>query len=470
VTKRREEAEQRYRRLFEAAKDAMVVIDAETEIIRDVNPHLVELTGYPREEFVGRKVSEVRPFAGMNSCWESIAEISQGEVVRQDGIVLQTRAGEQLYVDVVANRYLDGSRPVIQANIRDVTDRVQADEALKQSQERFRLFVESVNDYALFQTDVNGNVTTWNSGAERLLGYNEQEIIGQPAAVIFTPEDRARGASTAEIETARREGQAEDERWHVRKDGSRFFASGVLTAMRGDNGELRGFAKIMRDATERRRAEEEIRTALRDKEVLLKEIHHRIKNNLQVIASLLGLQASYLRKSPDSKALAIVEEMGNRIRTIARIHEMLYGSPDLARIEFAAYAEKMANELFAFYSVPPDRIRLETDLHKESLTIGQAVPCGLILNELITNSLKHAYAQGRKGTIRILFKCMEEGCILEVSDDGIGLKEGVEPQSATSMGLQLVRLIVEQLQGTMSVTTDKGTRFTISFPQKDGSK
>jgi two-component sensor histidine kinase len=265
-------------------------------------------------------------------------------------------------------------------------------------------------------------------------------------------------------------GRAEDERWHVRKDGSCFFASGVLTAIRDETGELRGFAKIMRDTTERRESEEQIRTALRDKEVLLKEIHHRIKNNLQVIASLLGLQAGHLRGLADSKARAIIGEMENRIRTIARIHEMLYGSPDLARIEFAAYAKKMSKDLFAFYSVPAEQIHLKTDLHTESLTIGQAVPCGLILNELITNSLKHAYPKNRKGTIAISFRCADDECNLDVSDDGIGLPENVDPQSATSMGLQLVRLIVEQLQGTMSVTTDEGTHFTISFSKKDGPR
>jgi two-component sensor histidine kinase len=222
----------------------------------------------------------------------------------------------------------------------------------------------------------------------------------------------------------------------------------------------------MRDSTERKRTEEQIRTSLRDKEVLLKEIHHRIKNNLQVIASLLGLQAGYLRETGDPKALAIIEEMQNRVRSIAAIHQMLYGSPDLARIEFAAYARKMAEDLFAFYSIDRDRVGLKTDLGTGFLTISQAVPCGLILNELITNCLKHAFPEKRKGVVHVSFNCSDDECILEVADDGAGLREGIEPQKSTSMGLQLVRLIVEQLEGTLSVMTNGGTHFTISFSKK----
>jgi two-component system, chemotaxis family, CheB/CheR fusion protein len=465
VTKRLEEAEVRYRRLFESAKDGMLVLDAETETITDVNPYMLALTGYPREEFVGKKLFDAAPFAAAGTSITLTAEALKSEVVRHD-MGLIGRNGKQIPVEMVANRYSIGSRQVIQANIRDITGRKRAIDALKESEERFRLFVEGVQDYALFQMDVDGNVTAWSSGAERILGYSEQEVLGKPADVVFTPEDRAHGEAGIELETARKTGRAEDERWHQRKDGSRFFASGVISALRDDAGNLRGFAKIMRDSTERKKAEEQIRISLRDKEVLLKEIHHRIKNNLQVIASLLGLQAGYLRETDDSKALAIIEEMQNRVRSIAVIHQMLYGSPDLARIEFGAYAQKMAKDLFVFYSIDRDRIGLRTDLGTEFLTISQAVPCGLILNELITNCLKHAFPEKQKGVVHVSFSCSDDECILEVADDGAGLREGIEPQKSTSMGLQLVRLIVEQLEGTLSVMTNGGTHFTISFPKK----
>jgi two-component system CheB/CheR fusion protein len=465
VTKRLEEAEVRYRRLFETAKDGILVLDAETGSITDVNPYMLALTGYPRDEFVGKKLFDAAPFATAGARIPLMAEALESEIVRHD-IGLIARNGMRIPVEMVANRYSVGSRQVVQANIRDITGRTRAVDALKEHEERFRVFVEGVKDYALFQMDVDGNITAWNAGAERILGYSQEEILGKPVDVVFTPEDCAVGEASIELETARKTGRAEDERWHIRKDGTRFFASGVMAAIRDDAGKLRGFAKIMRDSTERKKAEEQIRTSLRDKEVLLKEIHHRIKNNLQVIASLLGLQAGYLRETDDSKALAIIEEMQNRVRSIAAIHQMLYGSPDLARIEFAAYARKMSEDLFAFYSIDRDRIGLRTDLGAEFLTISQAVPCGLILNELITNSLKHAFPEERKGFVHISFKCSDDECILEVADDGAGLQEGIEPQKSTSMGLQLVRLIVEQLDGTLSVRTNGGTHFTISFSKK----
>ncbi len=344
----------------------------------------------------------------------------------------------------------------------DITERKQAQEALERSEERFRLFVNNVRDYALFQMDPEGRITTWNSGAERVLGYNESEIIGQMSRVVFVPEDVATGQPEQELRDAAAFGRAEDERWHLRKDGTRLWCRGVVTAMRDENGQLRGFAKIMRDETERRQASEQQAASLREKEVLLKEIHHRVKNNLQVITSLLTLQSYTV---PDESVRALFEETCNRVRSIGDIHELLYRSPDLARINFGSYLDRLVSHLLSFYGVDPARIHVEVNAHGAGMEIAEAIPCGLIVNELLTNSLKHGFPEGRKGEVQITFHCQPEGeCVLQVSDNGVGMPSGFRLEQATSLGLKLASVLARQLQGDIRLEANGGTRVVITYP------
>jgi PAS domain S-box-containing protein len=463
VTERREEAELRYHRLFEAAKDGMLLFDAETEKLADINPFFMELTGYGRERLAGCRMSEMEIFRDAPEVTNTVGDARSHEIIRHEDVPLWTADGKRIEVELVANRYSVGSQQVVQVNIRNVTRRNQAVRARQETEERFRLLVDSVRDYALFQMDLSGRITSWNSGAERMLGYSESEIMNQLGARVFTPEGIARGEPERELETARTTGKSESERWHVRKDGSRFFASGVLTTVRDEAGRLRGFAKVMRDITERRNVEVQIRSSLREKEILLKEIHHRVKNNLQMIASLLSLQSEHLGHS---KAVELMEDMKSRVRSIAAIHEMLYGSADLSRIDFAGYLNALAKDLLSFYSATASRVQLNIHSDPAFLEITQAVPCGLIVNELLTNSFRHAFPDSRAGVIEVSFSCPAEECKLEISDNGIGLPPDLAPQNSASMGFQLLMLLIQQIKGRLTVGRGPGTRFTILFTRK----
>jgi len=469
VTERQEQAEIRYQRMFEAAKDGMVICDAETEKVIDVNPYTLELFQYRREQIIGRALGDLDAFQIAGEAAAIVADAVDQETVRRDGVSLRGGDGREIQVDMLANRYKYGSRPVVQINIRDVTTRNKALSDLRESEARFRLFVESVRDYAIFQVDPNGEISSWNVGAERLLGFPEAEIIGRPFEQIFTPEDVAAGSAQQELETARRTGTSEDERWHVRKDGSRFFASGVLTAVWDAGGGLRGYSKIMRDVTERYWAEhrlkdqeQKLRASLAEKEALLKEIHHRVKNNLQIIASLLDLQSEFLSQA-DTKAVLV--EMNTRVRSIAAIHELLYTASDFSRIEFRRFVDKLAQDVISLHRKGSTNVNVEIETESALLEMTQAVPCGLIVNELLTNALKHAFPEGRQGTIQVSFGGDQTDWRLEVSDNGIGLPADVLPDRVNSMGFQLIQLLVQQLNGGLELTRNSGTQFVIKFPR-----
>jgi len=216
----------------------------------------------------------------------------------------------------------------------------------------------------------------------------------------------------------------------------------------------------------RETVEEKIMASLKEKEVLLSEVHHRVKNNLQIICSLLALQSDAVE---DPNVLGALKDSQNRIRSMALIHEQLYQSEDLARIDFSRYLTSLAGALRQAYSDKAADVALKTDVPQVFLGVAVALPCGLITNELVTNSLKHAFPGGLQGEVRIEFaRGPAGGYVLTVRDDGRGLPEGFDLGTTTSLGLQLVVNLAEiQLRGKLEVIGDHGTVFRIQFPDRD---
>jgi PAS domain S-box-containing protein len=228
-------------------------------------------------------------------------------------------------------------------------------------------------------------------------------------------------------------------------------------------GHIKGVIEYVRDITERKQAEEAQKASLREKEILLKEIHHRVKNNMQVISSLLSLQSRHL---DDPKAIGMFKDSQHRIRSMALVHEKLYQSKDLSRIDFRQYLENLVVYLVHSYQVDSGRVRLKLDVGDAALDINTAVPCGLIVNELVTNALKHAFPGGRTGRVRVTLRPGAEGrFILTVADNGIGFPEAVDFQKTDTLGMQLVTMLVDQLDGTLTLERKRGTAFRIAFKE-----
>lgn len=220
---------------------------------------------------------------------------------------------------------------------------------------------------------------------------------------------------------------------------------------------------LQKSSDDRKQAEETIKKSLNEKEVLLREIHHRVKNNMQIISSLLRLQSQTMKDKTYSQ---VFEESQNRITSMALVHEKLYQSKDLAKIDFNAYIRDMVTGLFQSYGISTDRIKLIFDVGEVSLGINSAIPCGLIINELVTNSLKYAFPDGRKGEIKIIVHEIDNEMELVISDNGVGIPEVIDFRNTGSLGLKLVSILAErQLKGNVNLNRKAGTEFRIRFKE-----
>lgn len=220
-------------------------------------------------------------------------------------------------------------------------------------------------------------------------------------------------------------------------------------------------------AIARKRAEEQITASLAEKEVLLKEIHHRVRNNLQVISSLLGLQGRYIK---DEQAVEMFKESQNRVKSIALIHERLYQSKDLAKIDFTGYIRNLVTHLFHCYGASSEVIDLNITADSVFLGVDKAIPCGLLINELVSNSLKHAFPPGMEGEIRIdLRRDANKKITLIVSDTGVGIPKNVDFDTIPSLGLKLVKTLTNQLGGALEIANTGGTEVKISFAESEHS-
>lgn len=225
-------------------------------------------------------------------------------------------------------------------------------------------------------------------------------------------------------------------------------------------GKVTEISLVAHDITEKKKSEKEIVESLKEKEVLLKEIHHRVKNNLQVISSILNLQSSFVK---DKKTLDILDESRNRIRSMAIIHENLYRTTNFSSIDFSSYLHNLSTNLISSYYVQTGEIKLEVEMEKIDLVLDQAIPCGLMVNELITNSIKYAFPDKRDGTIFIGLKDVNNVIHLSIEDNGVGLPEGFDILKSDTLGLQLVATLVEQLDGEITVNNSHGTKYLITF-------
>jgi len=452
------ELDAKFKAFLDAAPDAIVVVDIDGRIVA-ANPLAESMFGYDRRRLVGEQVEILVPDVYREAHHIDRAKYAHAPRTRPMGADRELRGrranGDEFPVQISLSPIETDSGTLITSIIRDMTTQ-------RLAEARFRGLLESAPD-SIVVVDTSGVITIVNSETERMFGYERQELLGQPIEILVP--ERARGhhhtdRSAYSADPNTRPMGAGRPLAGRRKDGSEFPVEISLSPLRTEAETL--VISIVRDVTERRLFEEQIQASLREKEALLREIHHRVKNNLQITSSLLRLQASNIS---DPQARTIFDETQLRIRSMALVHEKLYQAKNLTRINFGDYVRTLGELLFKSFAVTVDAVVLDvagTDLF---LDIDTAVPCGLIVNEVLSNALKHAFPGGR-GTIFVRLERRDDRCVMTIRDDGVGLPPQFDLQSIDTLGLQLVRGLVQQIDGCLEVRSVIGTEFRIDFPSE----
>jgi PAS domain S-box-containing protein len=460
-------SEEHFRALAEALPQIVWTADAEGDI-EWFNNRWYDYTG--ESERVGKGWSwELAAHPDdMPHTLKNWQEARQRGTLFQNEIRVRSHAGQYRWFLVRAWPLQDEDGRVVRwfGTNTDIEEIRQAEQKLRESEARYRLLFEAMTEgFAVHEIicDDQGRPCDYrfldvNPAFERLTGLKRADLLSRcvrdvlPGTEAHWIENYGKVALTGEpvhFENF----SASLGRWYE------VFAYRPV---------VNQFAVLFTDITERKRAEDALRerearisASLREKEVLLKEIHHRVKNNMQVISSLVALQADELQ---DAATRAVLMDLTHRVRSMAMVHEKLYQSVDLARVEFAEYARSLLNYLWRAHGTAASAVRLAMDLEPVSLAVNEAVPCGLILNELVSNALKHAFCGGTGGEVAVSL-CYEEESriVLRVHDNGAGLPPGFDWRQARSLGLRLVQMLAVQLHAAVDVSAKGGTEFAIRF-------
>ncbi|QRO00168.1 PAS domain S-box protein [Archangium violaceum] len=485
------QSEERFRLLVSSIKDYAIFMLDPGGRVQSWNPGAQRLKGYRAEEILGQSLSRFyreedvaqgKPWDLLHQATEHGRVEDEGWRVRKDGTLFWAN------VVITAVRDEEGKLRGFAKVTRDLTERRKGEELIRRGEERFRLLVSNVKDYAIFMLDPEGRVVTWNNGAARLKGYSAKEIVGEHFSRFYPPEELAKNKPALELEIAIREGRFEDEGWRLRKDGTLFWASVIITPMYDPTGTLLGFSKVTRDLTERKRMEEErlrlaqVQEAVRLRDEFLSIAAHELKTPL----TALQLQLQSLKNLVASLEPKIATKLGRALRSTVRLSDLVETLLDVSRIStgrLTLHPERF--DLVAAVKDVAERLREAASMAECPLQIGDARPIEgtwdrLRIEQVVTNLLANAFKYAAGSPVEVSMGQEGSTAILVVTDKGPGLSEKDIPrlfgrfERAASMshygglglGLYLCREIVEAHGGTVSAENQAGggARFTIRLP------
>ncbi|MCK9150404.1 PAS domain S-box protein [Methanobacterium alcaliphilum] len=454
-------SEERFRTIFETTGAATAIFNEEN-IVTLINRQIKNLLHYSPEEIENKLkwIDFVHP--------DDLEKMMKYHKIREKKPSSAPKSYETRFIDREGNIHntkitvdkIPNSEEYV-TSVLDITDLKNAYKELKTSEKRFKSLFEN-NPVPYQSLDINGKYIDFNEQLSHLLGYPPSEILGRKFSDFWSKETVDQFPE--KFNRLKNEGWVDNIEIELsQKDGT--TKTILLTGSAQKDPKTGKFQRthcILYDISERKAMEEQIKKSLEEKEMLLKEIHHRVKNNLMVISSLLNIQSRLIK---DKQALDVFKESQNRAKSMALIHERLYNSVDLKRIDFGNYIQTLSSDLFHTYVLEPSKINLKLNVENEMVDINTAVPLGLIVNELITNSMKYAFPKGESGDIEIFFRHTGDEFILRIKDDGVGIPRDLDIFNTTTLGLQLVTNLTNQIDGKIELNRENGTDFEITFKE-----
>jgi len=452
-------SEEKYRKIFESLHDVYYLTDKDG-IITEISPSVTKQAGWDPEDVIGHPVMD---FYLDPSSREIFAQtLKEAGAVNDYELQLLAKDGGVIDVSVNSRIVLDQDcHPVgVEGVLRNITARMKMEKALRESEEQFRTMIEhSLQGIFIFQ---DMGLVYANDAISQITGYSLEELHAlspEEFQEIVHPEDQEVVWGRLADRLAGKDVPSRYEFRVIRKDRETVWLEMISSRIEFEGKPAVQGAVI--DISDRQQADERIKASLREKEVMLREIHHRVKNNMQIILSLLRIQS---RAVKDRETREMFKQSQNRIRSMALIHEALYKSGDLAHIDIADYISRMTTHLLSIYREDLGEIEIDQDAGGIFLDINKAIPCGLMISELVSNSLKHAFPGKRTGHILIRMTKSQIGKnILIVKDNGIGFPAGLDFRKTETLGLQLVSDLVMQINGTIQIKKTKGTEFVVKF-------
>jgi len=446
------------RGLVENIPNLVVVYDYDRKI-RYVNPAATTTLGYSVEEMVGTDIiTYVNPHQH-----EEIAAATE-ERFSSDGVKsleidLITKAGQHLTVISKGVPLHFQNQPAVLILFADITDRKRAEGVLCASETRYRRLFETAQDGILILDAETGQIVDVNPFLIDLLGFSHELFLGKKIWDIGIFKDVVANKENFE-ELQRKEYIRYEDLPLETADGRNIAVEFVSNVYTVDNKKV--IQCNIRDITERKKMTEQIEASLAEKETLLREIHHRVKNNLQIITSILNLQ---IRKLNDPATIETLKDSQSRVQSMALVHEHLYKSKDFSHIDLRNYINALGTGLFQSYEVANHGVRFDLNIRDIYVDINTAIPLGLISNELITNSLKYAFKEKKDGKISITATEDPQSLTFVVADDGVGMPEHITLENQTTLGLRLVSSLTGQLHATVTIDRTEGTKFVFTIPK-----
>jgi PAS domain S-box-containing protein len=457
------ESEKNYRDLFELSPEPVMLFDLDSYEFLDVNKAAIKSYGYSKEEFLSMTLMDIKPADDIESAKEVIQETRDAKNITLKGEHRHVKKNGDIIIVEITGSSLDyKGRSARLALARDVTEKRKEEERLKLLESVITHSTEAVvilESKADNKQQVERRILYVNESFTRMTGYTSEEVTGKTLHFLSGPK-------TDEEELKRlRESMnkweiCEVEFINYKKDGTEFWINTSMVPVADKSGGYSHWVAIGRDISDQKKYEQDLQTSIQEKEVLLSEIHHRVKNNLAVISGMMQLQA--FDETNQEVQMRLYDSIF-RIQSMATIHEILYQTDNFSQLLFSEIIEKLVKSVHDTLQSGKE-IDLNIDKKPIELNINQAIPCSLIINEVITNIYKHAFRGREKGEIFVNIYEKDERISLNIRDNGIGLPEGFEPENTGTLGMQIIRILTRQLEGEFSLTSDEnGTKFSLTF-------